>query len=280
MSQSAQLSVIPLWSDDLLGPTGDAPPEDEYLVPPANQKRVRNISRPTLSVYLPDPSVATGTAVIVCPGGAFHFLAIEHEGTEVARWLGERGIATFLLKYRVVPTPGTVEDMQRQMRERFANRDQSSSVLEHYRDLGVVDGRQAVRLVRERAAEWGISRDRVGMMGFSAGGYVTLGATLQEPDPSRPDFSAPIYPAPWKNIVVPTDAPPLFLALASDDNMAVNSSLPLYSAWHAAQRPVELHVFAEGGHGFGMNKKNLPVDHWIDLFGEWLKSLGLLEQAL
>lgn len=268
--------VIPLWNDNDLNLDESTPPEDEYLVPPGQQVRVRNISRPTLSVHLPDPKVATGTAVVICPGGAFHFLAYEHEGTMVARWLVERGVAAFILKYRVVPTPGTVEDMQRQLQARFANRGKPSEEVERYKALGVADGQQAIRLVRENADRWKIDRRRVGIIGFSAGGYVTLGTVLQGDEASRPNFAAPIYPAPWKDLVVPENAPPLFLALTSDDAMAVGSSLPLYSAWNAARRPVELHVFAEGGHGFGMNPKNLPVDRWIDLYGAWLGSLGLL----
>ncbi|HEX5417109.1 MAG TPA: alpha/beta hydrolase [Chloroflexota bacterium] len=276
MSTLPNPEVIALWDEADLNLNAAAPPEEEYRTPPAQQKRVRNISRPTLSVYLPDPTKATGTGVVVAPGGAFHFLAIEHEGTMVAEWLVERGVAAFILKYRVIPTPGTLEDIQQQMQARFANRGERSPEVAQYADLGVADGQQAVRLVRENAERWGVDRDRVGMIGFSAGGYVTLGTILEGDAACRPNFATPIYPAFWKDIVVPPDAPPLFLTMASDDAMAVRSSLPVVSAWRDAGRPVELHLFADGGHGFGMNKKNLPVDHWIELYGTWLGSLGLL----
>ena len=111
-------------------------------------------------------------------------------------------------------------------------------------------------------------------MGFSAGGHLAMGVAFDHDAESRPDFAAPIYPA-WPEGVVPTDAPPVFLACAADDDMAVRSSLPIFSQWREAGKSAELHIFAQGGHGFGMHQRGMPSDHWIELFGNWLVSLGL-----
>lgn len=279
MSDTVQSAVIPLWPDGAPELGASTTPERESLLPPHDLPIVRNVSRPTLTTYLPRASVATGTAVIVCPGGAFHFLAIAHEGTDVASWLVERGVAAFVLRYRVVPTAARDEDFQTQFRENMANREKMREIMGKVRKLAIADGQRAVQVVRERAGEWGVSPNRVGVIGFSAGGTVTSGVALQHDATSRPDFAAPIYGAPWEDVAVPADAPPLFLALASDDDMAVRTSLPLYSKWRDAGHPAELHVFSQGGHGFGMRKQGLPSDGWIDLFGAWLGAQGLLKPS-
>src|SRR5205814_3636697 len=120
------------------------------------------------------------------------------------------------------------------------------------------------------AAAWGLQDGRIGIMGFSAGGHLSVGVVLAADAGSRPDFVAPIYGALWEDAVVPADAPPLFTALASDDRIAVEPCVALYSAWHAAGRPAEIHIYAKGGHGFGMVRQGLPSDGWIERFGEWL----------
>jgi acetyl esterase/lipase len=227
--------------------------------------------------YLPDPVVATGTAVIVCPGGVFHNLSIELEGTEVARWLCERGIAAFVLKYRVLQTEVRDEDLIKQLQKRFTNLRDLMEHMQQIEPLAIADGRQAIKVVRQRATEWGIARERIGILGFSSGSVVTMGATIQYDEESRPAFAASVYLAlSGMNIAVPTDAPPLFLLAASDDPMSVGASLPLYSAWRDAGHQVELHLYAQGGHGFGMKKQGLPSDHWIDRFGEWLQGQRFL----
>jgi dienelactone hydrolase len=119
--------------------------------------------------------------------------------------------------------------------------------------------------------------DRIGIMGFSAGGSVTVGAALEYDADSRPDFAAPIYSAPREEISVPADAPPLFIAAAHDDAFAASACVPLYLAWSAAGRSAELHIYSRGGHGFGMHKQGLPADRWIEQFGEWLHAQGVLE---
>ncbi len=274
MPCTSERLVIPLWPDVAPGSEDRTHQERVAVIPNVGLKVIRNVSRPTLTLYLPEPARATGTAVIVCPGGAFHFLAIEHEGNEVAAWLNARGIAAFVLKYRLIRTD---EDFAAQVQARVADRAQMLAVLKPLMPLILADGQQAVRLVRRRAAEWGIRPDRIGIMGFSAGGEVAISVALQYDAESRPDFVAPIYAAHFDDTPVPDDAPPLFLAHASDDPLIPPAfSTRIYTAWQAAGKPAELHIYSRGGHGFGMNKLGLPVDGWIERFAEWLQAQGLL----
>jgi len=265
---SGQPQIIPLWEERELGTTGQDQAEEIAFLQ-SGLKVIRNVSHPSLTAYLPDPAIATGTAVIVCPGGAYHFLAYEHEGTEVARWLNARGIAAFMLKYRLVKTGS---DFPQCVDEHLNDPHLMKALVEPLFPLITADGCQAVRLVRARAPEWGIRPDRIGLLGFSAGGMLALSVALQFDTSSRPDFAAPIYSAPPPDAPVPTNAPPLFLLCAADDDMASAVSTRSYSAWRAASQPVELHIYANGGHGFGMNKQSLPSDGWIDRFAEWLQA--------
>jgi acetyl esterase/lipase len=273
------MSIIPLYQGTAPGSEDWNYPElGEPPSPPLNIGWVRNVSKPALIPYLPDPKIANGKAVIVCPGGAFHGLAIYHEGHEVARWLQERGIAAFVLKYRVVRTPEDQEEYDRQDKAMRAlpfeeNEKQIKKITREVRKMAIADGLQAIKLVREQAEKWAIRPDQIGIMGFSAGGHVTAYAALQYEPASRPDFAAVIYGALVKDIVVPPDAPPLFLALTSNDEISVQPSLDLYSAWRSSGHPVELHIYANGDHGFGMIKNELPVDTWIDRFHEWLRCI-------
>jgi acetyl esterase/lipase len=254
--------------------------EQESVAPqPFGIRLVRNVTRPSVTVFLPPPALATGTAVVVCPGGAFHFLAIEHEGTQVAQWLNARGVAVFVLRYRLVPTVADEDGFVRQVQENLSGPQAMRELTRQIGPLAIADGQQAVRLVREQASAWGIAPQRIGIMGFSAGGVVTTGVAVQYDAASRPDFAAPIYGAPWESVVVPSDAPPLFIAVASDDPFAVSTCVPLYAAWTDADRSAELHIYARGGHGFGMRRQGLPVDGWIDCFGAWLRDQGLLPAA-
>jgi acetyl esterase/lipase len=273
---SNQPQIIPLWEDGEIDAAAgwDQPEETAFLED--GLKVIRNVSQPTLTAYLPDPAIATGTAVIVCPGGAYHFLAFEHEGIDVARWLNARGIAAFMLKYRLVQTGSNFPQC---VDEHLNDPHQMETLVEPLFPLITADGCQAVRLVRARAAEWGLAPDRIGMLGFSAGGMATLSVALQFDPSSRPDFAAPIYSAPPPDAPVPADAPPLFLLCAADDDMASEVSTRFYGLWRAAGHPVELHIYAKGGHGFGMTKKGLPSDDWIDRFAEWLQAEGFLPEA-
>jgi acetyl esterase/lipase len=277
MSIVDQPEVIPLWPGDPPGSEGWNQQEQEiFAPPPISFRSVRNVTQPTLSAFLPHPSKASGTAAIICPGGGFHALAIDHEGIDVARWLNARGVAAFVLKYRLLATEVRDEDFERQFQENLSDRNKIREVTKQIGPLAIADGQQAVKIVRQRASEWSLAPNRIGIMGFSAGGRVTAGVALEYDAQSRPNFAAPIYGALWEDITVPADAPPLFMALANDDELAVEPCLALYSAWRAAGHPVELHIYAQGGHGFGMRKQGLPADHWIDRFGEWLAVQGLL----
>ena len=281
--------VIPLWPGGAPGSEHLSEPEQETYLPlpstvpqsilplPFATKIARNIAQPRLLAYLPDPSVATGSAVVVCPGGTFNFLSIELEGKDVARWLCARGVAAFVLMYRVAQTAARDEDLVKQLQERFTNLMGLMELMQQTEPLAVADGLQAIKVVRRRAAEWGIAPERIGILGFSSGAVVAIGTAMQHDEESRPNFAAPIYLAfSGMAVTVPADAPSLFLLAASDDPMAVGTSLPLYSAWKEAGHLVELHLYAQGGHGFSMKKQGLPSDHWMDRFGDWLQSQGFL----
>jgi acetyl esterase/lipase len=289
---SAQQKIIPVWPGVAPGSELWSHKEIQY-VNEQNQQMVRNVVIPTLTAYLPDPAKATGTAVIVAPGGGFRFLSWQTEGTEVAEWLAAHGVAAFVLKYRVMYTGESKEEFQKAMMVLYAeisasvkpenagkpegnlNNSKSFSDAEL---MGVEDGKQAIWLVRKQAAKWGIKPNRIGIMGFSAGGMVALGAALTTDPESRPDFAGAIY-APWSGGTVPPDAPPVFVLAAADDKLASPRSIMTYTLWKAAGRDAELHIYSKGGHGFGMQKKGLPVDNWIERFGDWMQGQGLMNNV-
>lgn len=246
----------------------DLPAGEEWYTPEAGnvhvksatEKWVRNVQRPVLEVY---PLVRpNGTAVIIAPGGGFNILAIEHEGRDVARWFNLRGVTAFVLRYRVGPRPGETKENSRELRLKAA----------------VEDGIAAVKLVRERAAEWNIRPDRIGLMGFSAGGALAVGVTTQAPAEARPSFAMPIYTGLAGPYAVDPDAPPLFTAVAWDDSeRMVETATALAANWKKAKRPAELHVFSDGGHGFGMNVKGKASDQWTTLLESWMARMGWMQ---
>jgi acetyl esterase/lipase len=237
---------------------------------------VRNVTKPTLTVYLPDAAKATGTGVIVAPGGAFRILSIDSEGSEVARWLVERGIAAFVLKYRLIETPSSDALMWTQFMARMAATKVSGTAgFADDAKLGIADGIQAVNVVRARANEWNIAPDRIGFVGFSAGGMVASFAMLESSEAARPDFVAPIYGAPLGEMPkIPSKLPPVFLAYASDDGLIADRVDAFHGALRKAGHHPELHIYRKGGHGFGMNKQGLSSDYWIDDLYHWMESLG------
>jgi acetyl esterase/lipase len=260
--------VIPLWPEGAAGSeTWDQVEEQTTL--PDGLPIVRNVTQPGLEIY--PAATPNGTAVIIAPGGAWHFLAIEHEGREVATWLNAQGISAFILKYRLFRTGS---DLMREIGEFMADRSARASEMRELKALTLADAQQAVRIVRARAAEWGVDPGRIGFMGFSAGGAVTTQIALSFSTDCRPDFAAPIYAAVFDEVQAPSDAPPLFLLCAADDEMASRANLILFSAWKATQRPVEMHIYASGGHGFGMKKQNLPCDAWLERFADWVRAMG------
>src|SRR4030042_267768 len=285
----AQQQIIPLWPG--IAPGSETWTQEEVIyLNDQGQQMVRNVVIPTLTVYKPDPAKANGTAMIVAPGGGFLFLSWQTEGTEVAEWLASKGVTVFLLKYRLTNSGSTQEEFQKAVIALFSAISAASypensgkpegdisrsNSMSEITLLGQEDGRQAIRVVRKRAAEFGIDQAKIGIMGFSAGGMVTLGTLLQHDTESRPDFAAAIY-TPWADYPVPADAPPLFILVAGDDRLAAPGSIQMYSAWKTAGKSAELHVYSKGGHGFGMQKKGLPVDSWIERLGDWMKSQGYL----
>ena len=229
-------------------------------------KVIMNVVTPTLTLFLPEKHKATGTGIIVAPGGACVALAIDYEAISVARWLQEKGIAAFVLKYRIPEKKG--EGIPADL-----NMDEACK-------YGIADGIQAVKVVRQHASEWGISPDKVGFLGFSAGAMVTSGALLQPDAAARPNFAAPIYGGPF-GVMPPIAArlPPIFMAWAQDDELALNAVNKFYDALKAAGIKPEVHIYSAGHHGFGMKKQGTTSDHWIDEFFFWLEAQGFVRPA-
>ena len=272
-------SVIPLYPGDAPGSPPQANQEKQYFSRAWNTEVVTNVSRPTLTVYKPTGGVSSGSAVIICPGGGFMALSIENEGNQAATYLAARGMTAFVLRYRLVPTgDDATEEFGRLMQNDRARFDQ---MVAKAVPIAIADGMAAVAYVRRHAAEYGVSPDRVGIMGFSAGGGVTTGVAFQYKPESRPAFLGFIYPGgqEFGDAKVPADAPPMFIAAATDDMLSLPAvSIALYQKWTTARAPAEIHMYARGGHGFGMRARNIPTDHWIDRFVDWLGLQGFLSK--
>lgn len=278
---SAGGKVIPIWPGVAPGSEGWTQKEVESRGLDG-KRQFRNVVTPTLAAYLPDATTATGAAVIVCPGGGFRFLSWDSEGTEVAEWLRKRGVAAFVLKYRTKQTAASQQEYAREMAAfmgtliRFKDRGSLDGSRALAADLrvdsaaGIADGRQAVKFVRQHASEWGVKPDRIGIMGFSAGGVITTAVAMGDDVESLPDFAATIYAPFFGDAEVPRNAPPLFILCAADDSIAEAGCVRLYSTWRDAGRRAELHIYETGGHGFGMTPKGQPVDHWVQRLGDWL----------
>ena len=271
----AEPSAIRLGTGGLSNATAPESWFRQYGVPMA-----RNVSTATLTPFLPDPAKATGAAVIVAPGGAFLLLSMENEGWRVARALADRGIAAFVLKYRLKPTPPALADFDRMLTQTFANVGEPGSRLKPDEAAAnmsdqIADAVAAISLVRARAKEWRVDPERVGMMGFSAGAMTTMVTTLTRPD-LKLAFIAPIYGS-MERVTVPAGAPPMFAVLASDDPLFAHKGFGLLDAWQEAKRPVEFHMYEQGGHGFGLGKDGTTSTGWLDSFVRWLDTRGLLK---
>ncbi len=261
---SANSQVVNLWP-------GAAPGSENWT---QKEKRaddtpigtvIFNVVTPTLTAYLPERTKATGTGVIIAPGGAFVALAIDLEGNKVARWLQEKGIAAFVLKYRIMEKRGEGIPAM--------NMDEAGK-------YGIADGMQALKVVRQHSEEWGLSPDKVGFIGFSAGAMVTAGSLLQNDAALRPNFAAMIYGGPFGVMPsIPTKLPPMFLAWAQDDTLALDYVVKFYDALRSAGHKPEVHIFSAGGHGFGMRKQGTSSDHWIDSFYGWLEAQGYTKRT-
>jgi acetyl esterase/lipase len=275
---AAAQEVIPLYPGTPPGSTQENYPEKEYFSKSWNTEVVANVTKPTLTIFQPSPELKNGTAIVVCPGGGFMALSITSEGSDVARYLAAKGVTAFVLKYRIAHTG---EDATEEFTALFADRQKFHEIVDKVIPLSIADGLAAVTYVRQHASDWGVSPDRVGIIGFSAGGTVAAGVAFRYAPDGRPAFAALIYAAGsmFKDSPVPADAPPLFVAAATDDNLGLApDSVALYEKWTSAHKPAELHMYAKGGHGFGMHKQNLPTDHWIDRFSDWLELQGFLKK--
>ena len=261
---ASQAQVVNLWPGVAPGSERWTQTERTYENTPVGTV-VMDVVTPTLTAYLPDRAKATGTGVIIAPGGAFVALTMSLEGADVARWFQQRGIAAFVLKYR------TVEKKQ----EGIPEMDMDTAGR-----YGIADGIQALKVVRQHAAAWGVSPDRVGFLGFSAGAMVASGTLLQADSAARPRFAALIYGAPFGVMpAIPAKLPPTFLAWAQDDPVALAPVVRFRDALVAAGHKPEVHVFSAGGHGFGMKKQGTSSDHWIDALYFWLEAQGLTGRA-
>jgi acetyl esterase/lipase len=266
MMNCAQAQSVDIWP-------GVAPGSEKWtyveksIDSTPNGAIVINVVKPTLTAYLPDKKNATGTAVIVAPGGAFVALAIDQEGRDVARWLQSKGIAAFLLKYRLMEQrPGGGMPAMKDMDEAAK--------------YAIADGLQAVKVVRHHAAEWGVATDRIGFVGFSAGATVATSALLSSDAAARPDFAGIIYGGPFGGPgALPAQLPPVFLAWAQNDPISLATAAKLYESLTAAGHKPEAHAFTAGGHGFGMKKQGLTSDRWADEFYYWLEAQGYTKRA-
>lgn len=235
---------------------------------------IYNIKSPTLTIYSPDPSHTNGTGIIVAPGGGFMFLSIKSEGSEVAEWLVKKGYTVFVLKYRTFPTK--TDNPQKEMME-YYNQQKWEELIKNQISLCVDDGRKALKYVRNHANEFHLHSNKIGIIGFSAGGTVAASTAFAYDPTNRPDFVAPIYPyfpdAFHKPVAV--DSPPMFLLASSNDEGGfAHHCVSLYKHWINNHKKAELHLYVNGGHGFGMQKQGLPKDNWIDRFYEFLKGQG------
>lgn len=273
--------VLPLWPDAAPGDKEPLSPEQDQTKPADNLVggkrliRLGNVSKPTIAVYLPPEDKRTGTAVVVCPGGGYQILAMDLEGTEVCEWLNSVGVTGVLLKYRVPKRPG----------------------LEKH-TAALQDAQRAIGMVRQRAAQWGIDTNKIGILGFSAGGHLAALASDQCDPRSypavddadavncRPDFSILIYPAyltlkeqgdriaPEFNLN--SNTPPTFIAMAEDDPIRVETGLFYAAGLKKANVPFELHIYPTGGHGYGLRPSKDLVTTWPQRAVDWMRSRGLV----
>jgi endo-1,4-beta-xylanase len=258
--------AVPLWPKGAPGSEARAAEAEEVI-----GSNVCNVHNPTLTPYIPDADKSTGTAVIICPGGGHSKLCLGHEGYALAEWFRDRGIAAFVLKYRLAREKGSIYTVQ---------------------DHAMADTRRAIRLVRSQAGEFHLKADRIGILGFSAGGELAAYAAMKndpgkkdaadpvERQSSRPDFQGLIYPGSSGTFKVEPGMPPVFLAAGYNDRPDIAEGLAsVYLKYKAAKVPAELHIFANAGHGFGYrpNARASAATRWPERFTEWLNDSGLLK---
>ena len=232
-----------------------------------------NISKPEISLYKAKGNSITDKAMIICPGGGLFFSAYEKEGVKLAKKLAQNGITAVILKYRTYPRKGSVIKWSQTLWNKPQMAIDSAKIILPYSSK---DALSAIELIRNNASKYNINPNKIGLMGFSAGGAVTMEAAYTSVIKNQPNFIAPIYP--WMDIVdnqkVPLNKPPAFVSCANDDPLELAApSVQIYQDWILAGAEAELHMFSKGGHGYGMNKINAPVDRWSQLLIDWILAL-------
>jgi acetyl esterase/lipase len=245
--------------------------ENSVLISKQEGVWLDNISVPEMYLYKAKGNSITDKAMIICPGGALFFSAYEKEGVKLAKKLALNGITAIVLKYRTYPRKGSVIEWQRTLKTQTAI-DSAKTILPY----SSKDALNAIEVIRNNASKYNINPNKIGLMGFSAGGAVTMEAAYTSISKNQPNFIAPIYP--WMLIVdkqkVPLNKPPAFISCANDDPlMLATPSVQIYQDWISAGAEAELHMFSKGGHGYGMNKINAPVDRWSQLLIDWILAL-------
>ncbi|WP_246167532.1 alpha/beta hydrolase [Sphingomonas piscis] len=234
----------------------------------------RNVTVATLTPFLPAAGKANGTAVVVAPGGGFRTLSMENEGWDVAKRLAEHGVAAFVLKYRLNQTPATMPEFEKSMTEMFRGVARRPPTAAGFGNLApqIADSRAAFAMIRSRASEWKVDPNKIGMVGFSAGAMLTMATALAGED-AKPAFVGNIY-GPLAAMPAGADAPPMFVALAADDPLFGKPEYGLIDTWRNGKRPVEFHLYEQGGHGFGMYPKTTTSTQWFNNFVAWMRMHG------
>lgn len=266
----------PLQPGAIALPTTTPGPDKEVWHYDNGLVAVRNVTRPTLTPVLP-VGRSTGAAVIVAPGGGFLGLAIEKEGWTVARWFANHGVAAFVLKYRVLPTPASQPEFADKLMRRVKGEKVDLNQAQDTPPEALADGLAALRHVRAHAADYGIDPARVGFMGFSAGGFLTR-SVIEHGGADTPAFAAPIYPN-MRPMAVPANAPPMFVAIAADDFLIgmAGGETALVDSYRKAGKSIEFHLFESGGHGFGLGNAKDTTAQWPDLMLQWMAAKGLFK---
>jgi acetyl esterase/lipase len=274
----AEPNAIPLGTGGVEGQ-----PASETWFRQWGDPMARNISKATLTPFLPKPDKANGAAVIVAPGGGFRWLSMGNEGWEVAQALADQGIAAFVLKYRLFPTPESLDGFKESMNRTFAaatppaadGNNETAPARRPQMDLTNQrqDAEAAYAMIVKRASEWGVDTARLGMIGFSAGAGLTMHCTLNSKS-MKLHFIGPIYGG-MGPVEVPKDAPPMFNVIATDDFL-FRGQFGVIDSWFKAGRPVEFHLYQTGGHGFGLGNPNRTSNRWFDAFVHWLDVNGFL----
>ncbi len=270
-----------LWHEAAPGERGDIP--DEAVTPPANANdvlRISNVSVPTMTIYAPPKERANGACVMICPGGGYNILAYEHEGTEIAEYFNSIGVTAAVLKYRVPRREGLEKHLP-----------------------ALQDAQRGIRLLRSQAKEWGVDPNRIGALGFSAGGHLTMMTATHFDEPTyepvdeldevsaRPDFVMPIYPAYMMtdeketkaatgldaDMTIRKDMPPVFISVTDDDANRAAAAARVYIAMKELGVPCELHIFVKGGHGYGLREDRGRHAAWDALLTGWLKDIGMVK---